>query len=143
SWAQLLVTVGATFTVTSPTSTQSFVMPSGTALFAAHQRRCSKPSTGVAAARRLQPDPRKRQRKRRESGGDRSGQGTLDPDDPLPRTMKELYRRIASEPPLNLEQQHKKAVEPDAEEMGMVEEAVRTTFKCTEDDAWWDENGQE
>ncbi|CBN76777.1 expressed unknown protein [Ectocarpus siliculosus] len=118
-------------------------MPSGTALFAAHRRRCSKPSTGVAAARRLQPDPRKRRRRRIDSGGDRSGQGTLDPDDPLPRTMEELYRRIASEPPLNLEQQYKKALEPDAEEMGMVEEAVRATFKCTEDDAWWDENGQE
>ncbi|CAB1110617.1 unnamed protein product [Ectocarpus sp. CCAP 1310/34] len=118
-------------------------MPSATALFAAHRRRCSKPLTGVAAARRLQPDPQKRRRRSRESCGDRSGQGTLDPDDPLPRTMEELYRRIASEPPLNLEQQYKKALEPDAEEIGMVEEAVRATFKCTEDDAWWDENGQE
>ncbi|CAN0089410.1 unnamed protein product [Ectocarpus sp. 12 AP-2014] len=118
-------------------------MPSATALFAAHRRRCTKPSTGVATARRLQPDPRKRRRRPRESSGDRSGQGTLDPDDPLPRTMEELYRRIASEPPLNLEQQYQKALEPDAEEMGMVEEAVRATFNCTEDDAWWDENGQE
>lgn len=57
--------------------------------------------------------------------------------------MEELYRRIACEPPLNLEQQYKKALEPDPEEMGMVEEAVCATFKCTEEDAWWDANGEE
>lgn len=67
----------------------------------------------------------------------------LDPDDPLPRTMEELYRRIAREPPMNPQEQYKRALEPEPQEMDIIEEAVRTTFKCTEDDAWWETNEEE
>lgn len=67
----------------------------------------------------------------------------LDPNDPLPRTMEELYRRIASEPPLNPAEQYRKALEPVPDEMAIIEEAVRTTFACTEDDAWWEKHEEE
>ena len=57
--------------------------------------------------------------------------------------MEELYRQVASQPPLNPEEQYKKALEPGPEDMAFVEDAVRTTFKCTEDDAWWEANEAE
>lgn len=57
--------------------------------------------------------------------------------------MEEIYRRIAMEPPLDSKEQYKRALEPKPEEMGIIEEAVRTTFKCTEDEAWWKTNEEE
>lgn len=57
--------------------------------------------------------------------------------------MEELYRQVASQPPSNPEEQYKKALEPGPEDMAFVEDAVRTTFKCTEDDAWWEANEAE
>lgn len=57
--------------------------------------------------------------------------------------MEELYRQIASQPPSDTEEQHKKALEPGPEDMALVEDAVRTTFECTEDDAWWETNAAE
>lgn len=57
--------------------------------------------------------------------------------------MEELYRRIAMEPPSDSKEQYKKALEPKPEEMDIIEEAVRTTFKCTEDDDWWKTNEEE
>lgn len=57
--------------------------------------------------------------------------------------MEELYQQVASQPPLNPEEQYKKALEPEPEDMAFVEDAVRTTFRCTEDDAWWEANEAE
>lgn len=129
-------------------------MPSVASLFAVcHSNRNNEPSTAVAAATpapargrgRLQDDPRQKQRQRGKYKGGGSGRSrqTVDPDDPLPHTMEELYRRIALNPPLDPKEQYKKALEPKPEEMDIVEEAIRTTFKCTEDDAWWATNEEE
>lgn len=56
--------------------------------------------------------------------------------------MEELYRQIASQAPDTTER-YKQAVEPGPEDMALVEDAVRTTFKCTEDEAWWETNEAE
>lgn len=141
----------ATFATLSPLSSQGFVMPSVASLVADAGRDSNEAST-TAVAGRLQADPRLerqlanprllrriRRRTRRRQPNDLE----LDPNDPLPRTMEELYRQIASQPPTNTEEQHKKALEPGADDMSIVEEAVRTTFKCTEDGAWWENNEAE
>lgn len=124
-------------------------MPGGVvaSLFAAAGRNNKASATAVAAGRlevdpRIQPVPRRprwRQILRRKEGAS----FPLDPDDPLPRTMEELYRQVASEPPLDMEEQYRKALEPGPKDMEFVEEAVRATFKCTEDDAWWETNEAE
>ncbi|CAM9499791.1 unnamed protein product [Hapterophycus canaliculatus] len=126
-------------------------MPSVASSFAAHRRRCTQPRAAAPpppppGSRRLHCDPRQshhRQAKGARDAQDRSGGESLDPEDPLPRTMEELYRRIANEPPLNPEDQYRKALEPVPDEMAIIEEAVRTTFRCTEDDAWWETHAED
>lgn len=155
SLAQPLVVVVATFANLSLVPSQAFVMlPGVTSLFAAGHTKAST----TAVAGRLEADPRvlqrleaenrrvqrRRRRRRQRRPPDDDGAGFhLDPDDPLPRTMEELYRQIASQPPLDSEEQYRKALAPGDEEMALVEEAVRTTFKCTEDDVWWETHERE
>lgn len=147
--ALTLLTAIAMLVSNPPISSQAFVMPSVASPFAAHRGRCPQPAAAAPppppppGSRRLQGDPQQRHRHRGKDAQDGSGRGLLDPDDPLPRTMEELYRRIAIEPPLNPEEQYRRALEPVAEEMTIIEEAVRTTFRCTEDDAWWELHGEE
>lgn len=138
SSAQLVVVVVATFATLSPLSSQGFVMPGVASWFAPGRNKAST----TAVAGRLEADPRLLRRRQRRQRKD-VAEFQLDPDDPLPRTMEELYRQVASEPPLNTEEQYKRALEPGPEDMDFVEEAVRTTFKCTEDNAWWDANEAE
>eukprot|EP00903_Cladosiphon_okamuranus_P008918 g8536.t1 len=127
------------------------MMPGVTSLFAAAGRDGNEASA-TAVAGRLQADPRLQPQRvnplllrllLRRARGRQPKELELDPNDPLPRTMEELYRQIASQPPTNLAEQHKKALEPRDGDMPILEEAVRKTFKCTEDDAWWESNEAE
>lgn len=151
--AQQLVAVIVAFATVSPRPSRGFVMPSVASLLSAGRRNMQHdaPSSPTAVAGHLEADPRLRGRleadkKLRRRVGRRKrprdgGEFQLDPDDRLPRTMEELYRQVASAPPPQEDQSGE--IRPGPKDMEIVEEAVRSTFKCTEDDAWWDRNGVE
>lgn len=63
-------------------------------------------------------------------------------DDPLPKTMAELYRRMRANPPVNPRTKDD-WFDPDPEELALIEETARDVLGPTEDDDWWEENREE
>ena len=67
--------------------------------------------------------------------------GNSETDDPLPRTMEELYRRMRNNPPAGQQSDDEPVLQP--QELEFMEEAVRDVFRPTESDSWWEEHGEE
>lgn len=67
--------------------------------------------------------------------------GNDDPNDPLPRTMEELYARMRSEPRVKQQQRDDVMLKPY--ELEFIEEAVRDVLGPTEGGRWWEEHGEE
>lgn len=63
-------------------------------------------------------------------------------DDPLPKTMAELYRQMRVNPPAHARTGDDWFV-PDPKEQAIIEKAARDVFQHTEDNSWWEENRDE
>lgn len=77
----------------------------------------------------------------RERDYDSGGGNTKSEDDPLPKTMEELYERMRLDPPVDPRSLDREKY--GSEELEFMEEAFREVFAPTESDAWWDEHSDD
>lgn len=137
---------------TIPSATQGFLVPPsplsqrqkslGPEVSSPYGRRLSTiPGTGTAATAAAPSFCQPLQAAVGSQRSDSNNIGEDDPtDDPLPRTMEELYRQMRLDPPV---QSHSPEGTLTPADLELMEEAVRDVFRPMEDEDWWEQHQEE
>ena len=95
---------------------------------------------GATAVQPLRAVPRRRTNRR---GWEEKEEGEEDPNDPLPRTMEELYRRMRSEPPADQRSSSGDDAVISPEDEVTIAEVFNELIAPMGNDSWWEENEEE
>ena len=109
---------------------------------ASHLNSSSKLSRrpGTTAVQPLRAVPHRRRNSRR---GWEEKEEEGDPNDPLPRTMEELYRRMQSAPPTDQRPSEDDAIAITPDDEDTIAEVFDKLIAPMGDDSWWEENQEE